>query len=191
VLPPALADFPVVRVPTGHTLFREGSAAPVVYLVKGAARIERGPVVLDLVRAPAWVLDAGALDGRSSASSAMTLRASSVIILRTVDPALRSHLDSIAMDLIRSRTRSIDALACGSAEERLLGVLSHLAARYGAPVGSGRFIGMPLRRNDLARMVGITIETASRILARLERDGSIRSRRDGIWIASSVLLRKP
>ena len=68
-------------------------------------------------------------------------------------------------------------------------VLGDLARRYGASVNQGRFVGMPVRRNDLARMVGVTLETASRILARLEREGTIRSRREGIWIAADVIVR--
>jgi len=186
-LPAELSGLPIVKVPAGHALFREGSPALLAFLVKGAVRIERGPVVLELVRAPAFVVDVGVRDARPSSSTAITLRASQAILTGTIDSPL---VERALQESLRTHARAIDSLSRGTSEERLVGVLTDLAGRYGAPVGAGRFIGIPVRRRDLARMVGITIETASRILARLERDGSIRTRRDGIWIASSVLIRK-
>ena len=60
-------------------------------------------------------------------------------------------------------------------------LLDHLARDFGTPVGGGRFIALPLRRQDLAAMVNATTETVSRLLARLEREGKARTTRDGIW----------
>jgi len=81
----------------------------------------------------------------------------------------------------RGHARRFDEIAAGTVEERVHRLLDALAVQYGTPLGHGRFIALPLRRRDLASMVNATTETVSRLLAKLEREGKVRSTRDGIW----------
>lgn len=175
----AAASLGAVRVAAGAVFVEQGDPS-VLVLLKGAIKLERSPIVLDVLRAPAIVSTLGA-------ASAIALRASSGVVIdagRTAEvPGLVRAVDVATADFLRATVRCIDALVIGSAEERLLRVLSHLAERYGTPIGKATFIALPLRRRDLARMVGITLESASRVLARLEREGKLRTKREGLWLS--------
>jgi len=57
-----------------------------------------------------------------------------------------------------------DQLAFGSARERMAGLLLELAARYGEENSEGIRIAIQLKREELAQMVAITVETAVRLL---------------------------
>ncbi len=57
-----------------------------------------------------------------------------------------------------------DQLAFGSARERMAGLLLELAARYGEENSEGIRIAIQLKREELAQMAAITVETAVRLL---------------------------
>jgi hypothetical protein len=97
----------------------------------------------------------------------------------------RALLARFARDA-RVHARRTDELAAGPVEERVHRLLERLSNQYGTPLGNGRFIALPLRRKDLASMVNATTETVSRLLAKLEREGQVRSTRDGIWWRSAA-----
>lgn len=158
--------------------------APVLFLWKGAVKIESAfekldpPIVFDLVRAPAIVAPRGA-------ASVVALRASTGAIFPLSELGdLSKEVNHATADFVHATVRCVDRLLAGSVDERLERVLEDLADRYGAPINGGKFIALPLRRKDLARMVGVTLESASRVLARFEREGKIRSKREGIWLKS-------
>jgi CRP-like cAMP-binding protein len=141
------------------------------------------------MRASAIVPDPSVFDGTASDASVVTLRASHVFMLekRGLQKTMRSYpsleraLFSRFLREARNYVHRIDELASGPVEERVHRLLEGLALQHGTPLGHGRFIALPLRRKDLASMVNATTETVSRLLAQLERDGRVRSTRDGIW----------
>lgn len=171
--------------------------APLLILLKGALAIERAPIVIDVARAPAVCCDVGFLDGGAATSDAVALRASIAIVVsreaarRLRDPALDAAAEQAVLAGYRARATRIEAMVRGEVDRRLLGVVADLAERFGTAVGGGWFVALPLRRRDLAAMVGAKPETASRVLARLEKDGVLRSRREGLWVAANVLRPAP
>ena len=183
------ASFPLVEqgvVSTGIVALVRGAAKTVrTALVEGAA-----PVVLDVMRAPAFVAELSVLDGCPAAASVITLRSSHFISIEAA--ALKSLMRrSVAISdffvqqsaqLSRALVRRIDELVTGSVDERVKHLLKSLARAHGTPHGQGRFIALPLRRRDIACMVNATTETVSRLLAKFEREGIVRSTRDGIWV---------
>jgi CRP-like cAMP-binding protein len=186
------------RVLAGVTLVEQGAvAASLDVLARGAAKVVRtttsstGPstVVLDVMRAPAVLLDAGLLDGTHAPASVVTMRAShlfsidrrATLKLATIHPALARVLLGHLAHSVRRHIRRIDEVASGPVDDRVCHLLDGLAHDHGTPFGQGRFIAIPLRRRDIACMVNATTETVSRLLARLEREGRVRSTRDGIW----------
>ena len=78
----------------------------------------------------------------------------------------------------------------GSAEQRVAGALLSLArAASDSPCHPATRFDLPLSRGELADMLGITIETVSRMLTRFERDGSIRREgKRGIELVDPALL---
>lgn len=61
-----------------------------------------------------------------------------------------------------------------SAMERLIDVLLDLARRHGEKRNGATVIGLELKREELAEMVGVTLETAVRLLALLKDEKLIR-----------------
>jgi CRP-like cAMP-binding protein len=178
-------------------LVEQGAVATtVVFLVRGAAKAVRKPsidgaddVVLDVMRAPHVVGDVSTLDGRPSTASVVTLRSSVIVVMERAavaeivshSPLLAQFFLRRAADELRAHVRRIDELVSGSVDERVKHLLEGLARTHGTPLGQGHFIALPLRRKDIANMVNATTETVSRLLAKFERDGLVRSTRDGIW----------
>jgi CRP/FNR family transcriptional regulator, cyclic AMP receptor protein len=176
----------------------QGSALPSLdVLVRGAAKVVRttkheageSSVILDVMRAPQIALEPGFFDGGAASASIVALRASQVISLSRVVvlefaeavPSFARALTVALARAMRRQVRRIDEIAAGPVDGRVRALLDGLAADHGAPLDRGRFIPIPLRRADIASMVNATTETVSRILARLEREGALRSTRDGIW----------
>lgn len=89
--------------------------------------------------------------------------------------------------LAQGRNREI-AQATATVEERVAATLLHLDERLGQTRRDGsRLIQVRLRRDDIAGMSGTTVESASRVLARLKKAGIIDSGRE--WIALTDLAR--
>jgi CRP-like cAMP-binding protein len=202
VSPEAIAELASLvvqrRVVARETASEQGHVPlGLLVLVRGAVKVVRtvgsaqGEVarVLAVMRAPCIVPDASVFDGLPSDASVVPLRTSQFFVLErralqktmAAHPSLERALFARLVRDSRSQVRRIDELAAGSVEERVHRLLDALAAQHGTPLGHGRFIALPLRRRDLASMVNATTETVSRLLAQLERDGRVRSTRDGIW----------
>lgn len=112
-------------------------------------------------------------------------------ILSTTAPdfarMLRSYptvaIDSLEMIAARLRDAqgTIEQLSGYSVEQRVVRVLLNLATRIGVEHDGGVLINVPLSRQDLADMTGTTVESASRVMSDLKRQGLIESGRR--WIA--------
>ncbi len=186
------------RLLAGAALLDQGAIpSSLDVLARGAAKLVRtvtvggaeSVVVLHVVRAPALLIDAGLFDGEGATATTVALRASQVVsvdrraVLRVAaqNPLLARALLTDLAHVIRRTTRRVDEVASGPVDERVRHLLEGLAHDQGTPFGQGRFIAIPLRRRDIACMVNATTETVSRLLARFEREGQVRSTRDGIW----------
>lgn len=187
------------RVHAGMVLVEQAATAThLEVLARGAVKVVRttkhalgeSVVVLEVARAPAILLGASFFDGQPEAASVIALRSSHVIgldrrvLLRVSGnhPAFGRALLAHLAQSVRRHVRRIDEVASGPVDERVRHLLEGLARDHGTPFGQGRFIAIPLRRKDIACMVNATTETVSRVLARLEREGTTRSTRDGIWL---------
>lgn len=75
--------------------------------------------------------------------------------------------------LVETQAR-LARMGLGDARARLAGTLVDLAQRYGRPVKDGLQVGLKLTRAELAGMVGLSPETAMRLLSELKADGVLR-----------------
>jgi CRP/FNR family transcriptional regulator len=80
--------------------------------------------------------------------------------------------------------RRVEELAGGQVERRVAMLLLRLAEQTGRPAddGSGTLIPIQFSRQDLADLVGTTLETAIRVMARLGREGVVHTLPRGLRV---------
>jgi CRP-like cAMP-binding protein len=88
---------------------------------------------------------------------------------------------AIMQERLRAAQDLVRQLSAEPVESRIAAALLRLAARMGRVEGDRILIQTPLSRQDLADMVGTTLETASRVVSQFRKDGLIESGRQ--WIA--------
>ena len=89
-------------------------------------------------------------------------------------PLGRALLRRSAEDLFESRAL-IDLMGRRSSQQKVAGMLLSLArAASDSPCHPAALFDLPLTRGEMAGMLGLTIETVSRQLTKLEKDGIIR-----------------
>lgn len=134
------------------------------------------------------------IDGRVYPASAYSMTASQILLVHRDEffNMLRdSHEFTVAVlmwlsEMLRQKTGQIQTLAGGSAEQRIAGVLIRLFESE----ASKPPIKITLRREDIARMAGLTTETAIRTIRNLAEQGSISIEKGKILIADTGLLRR-
>ncbi len=204
---PELAAFEghrhVLTFAAGQTVFYEGHACLGLYLLcRGKVKLTRSSSQGQ--RHIVGILSAGRLldpqafrPGAVHETTCDTLEPSQVgFIERTAylallqrDPSLAIRLIQWLGDEIRKGLGHVDLLAFKTARQRLAGLLADLAERFGRQAGLAGEpveIGVCLKREELAELAGITLETAVRVLGALRQDGLVRL--DGRRI---VLLDRP
>ncbi len=105
-------------------------------------------------------------------------------------PALgRALLRRTAEDLFESRA-TIDLMSRRNAQQKVAGfILSIARAASHSPCHAATSFDLPLSREEIAGVLGLTIETVSRHLTRLEREQVIaREGRRGIRLADPARL---
>lgn len=81
-------------------------------------------------------------------------------------------MEALALRLERLET-SVEALGIGSAEDRVLGALAEFELKFGRTTQEGTIITLPVSREGVANYVGLTRESVSKILSRLQEEGRI------------------
>lgn len=174
------------KLARGEVLFHAGSADPAcATLVRGALKIATTDIdgnerILALVHPAGFV---GELFQPFARHDVVALGEAEVCLFGAGDfeAALAQH-PSLAQALLRRsqadlhQSRALLALsASNSARVRVGGAILALAeAASDSPCHPARSFDLPLTRGELANLLGLTIESVSRALTRLERDGAIR-----------------
>jgi CRP/FNR family transcriptional regulator len=85
-------------------------------------------------------------------------------------------------------TNRLTELSGGRVEGRLARFFLKLAQDIGQPRADGIFIGLALSRQELADMIGTTIETSIRIMSRWGKDDIVRTEKDGFIVVDRAAL---
>ena len=97
-----------------------------------------------------------------------------------------------ALNMVTHRLKeaheTVRQLSAYSVEQRIASALLKLAEKVGEQQTEGLLIQVPLSRQDLAEMTGITTETASRVMSQFQKDGFIRTGRQWIAITNAAEL---
>ncbi len=98
----------------------------------------------------------------------------------------RRLLAGLTMRLMALNRRMADMT--GSVEHRIGRLFSTLAERTGRKTEDGVFIPIALSRQDVADLVGTTIETAIRVMSRWHKEGIVETDRKGFLIRDPEAL---
>lgn len=189
------------RFERGATVFVQGQPADAVWAVKeGLVHIVKyGPGGRELV---AEVIPPGelfgaivALENRPYPATAMTPEPSVVWSVPSTlarelcqkYPALRASILEQVASRLRGAHERLQSVALEPVEQRLARLLLSLAAKIGQLKGGVTVVSAT--RQELADMIGTTVETAIRIISKWQRAGVVRTVRHAIALADPAALR--
>jgi CRP-like cAMP-binding protein len=177
-----------------QVIFGEGTPAAALYLLcHGTVKVYHsdrfGRDHILEVAGPGAVLGELSLDDRdlmSVSAEAITEVQANCLPRDRIDAFVQRHpetavrlLAALSRELAVAR-RKVRELALKGAESRLAGLLLQLAGGDAAP---GRRLHLGYTRRELAEMVGVSTETAIRLLAALKRKGAIAGDKRDVVIA--------
>ncbi len=162
---------------TGAEIFAEGDEAMFLPIVlSGKVKVikyltDGKEVIINIFQGGEIFAIPPVLDGKKYPATAIAMENTQLLLVYRNDfiKLLKNseEFSSIAMkrmsELLRETTASIENLATASPEERVGNVLVRLAKKES---GSGP-VKIPLRRQDIAEMAGLTTETTIRAVRRL------------------------
>lgn len=174
----------------GQALQVEGGPARALHVIAaGAAKIVRSrrdgaPRILDIAVPGDVVGVLPELGGETYSDSVISLVPTCALRIDAASfhgtlrafPQIALHVvDDLAGRLAYARSEMV--AAAGSVEERVAGVIVHLADAVGVAQEDGIRIDLPLSRADVAGLSGSTVESVSRTISRWRREGLIDSGR--------------
>ena len=108
--------------------------------------------------------------------------------LMAATPRLRTNIVIQISNHLSDALTRVQEVTSDRVEPRVARALIRLAAYGGVRTPAGVDIAHPVTRDELAGMVGTTLFTVSRLLAKWEADGIIASKRRRITVLDSTAL---
>jgi len=180
-----LDEMTETRYGKGQYIFREGDPTEYFHIVKeGTVKCVKSSLdgkectLKVLMPGDLFCCDAATFDGAYHPGTAQPMGDVSVLRMRkeAYFKMLRANPDA-AMEVIRYLGNRLNeaqekakVLALDRADQRLAALLVNLAERSGVREPSGIRVTVRLTREDMANLVGVTTETAIRIMARFKKD---------------------
>ena len=185
----------------GATIFEEGDPAAWIYfLFLGRVKIVKSTPERDLILeilGPGEPVGAVAVvESRPFPATAVALEPSGVVaiperpffsLIERRPEITRRLLAGLTLRLMSVNRRMADMT--GSIEYRVARLFTTLSERMGRKEQDAVFIPLTLSRQEIADLVGTTIETAIRIMSRWQKEGIIETDKTGFLIRDSEALR--
>lgn len=186
----------------GETIFREGEPADRIhFVVLGRVKIVKAAggrdVILEILGPGEPVGAVAVFERRPFPASAVTLEGSSILsipereffqLIESRPEMMRRLLAGLTYRLIMVNKRLADMT--GSAEYRAARLFLTLGDRVGAAQDGGLFIPLPLSRQEIADLIGTTLETAIRLMSRWQKDGIVVTEKNGFVVPDVAGLRE-
>jgi len=198
-----LADASSVRAfAKGAVLFREGDPSDELYtVVSGRVKVfkttARGTDVILEIFGPGDPVGAVAVyESRPYPATAVALEATTCVLvarqaffqlIETYPTMMRGLLGGLTLRLVELTNRLAE-LTGGRVEARLGRFFLKLAGDMGQQRPDGTFIPLALSRQELADMIGTTIETSIRIMSRWGKEEIVRTEKDGFTVVDKTGL---
>lgn len=178
----------------GARIFEEGDPADDIYfLFLGRVKIVKmagdRDLILEILGPGEPVGAVAVYERRPFPAAAIALESCGVIsipsreffaLLEKRPEITRRLLTGLTLRLMALNRRMADMT--GSVDHRIGRLLSTLAERTGHKTDDGVFIPISLSRQDVADLVGTTIETAIRVMSRWHKEGIVQTERNGFRI---------
>jgi CRP/FNR family transcriptional regulator len=186
----------------GAMLFSEGDASDSLYtVVTGRVKVfkvtPRGSDVILEIFGPGDSVGAVAVyESRAYPASAVALEPTTCLLiprqaffalLETQPTLVRGLLVGLTHRLVELTNRLAE-LSGGRVEARLARFILKLANDMGQPRPEGVFIPLALSRQEIADMIGTTIETSIRIMSRWGKEDVVRTEKDGFLVVDRAAL---
>jgi CRP/FNR family transcriptional regulator len=186
----------------GATLFAEGGPSDFLYtVIEGRVKVfkttARGTdVILEIFASGDAVGAVAVYESRPYPASAVALepttcllvpRAAFFALLESHPSFVRGLLVGLTHRLVELTNR-LTELTGGRIEPRAARLFMKLADEMGQRRQDGTFIPMPLSRQEVADMIGTTIETSIRIMSRWGKQRIVRTEKDGFVVVDRNAL---
>ena len=192
----------VEKFDKGEAVFREGDPAQDFFtLVRGRVKVYKvmpnGRVVILEILGPSDPVGAVAVYEELAYPATAEAMEETLCIRIPKAPffQLLESRPSLARGLLKAMTHRIVVLAnrfadhtAGKVETRFARLFLKLASEMGKTEAQGVFIPMTLSRQELADLMGTTVETAIRIMSRWGKEGVVRTDKSGFLVTDREAL---
>ena len=184
------------------TVFREGDASDLIYFIYlGRVKIVKSigdrEIILEILDRGEPVGAVAAYEGRPYPAGAVTLEPSSLLTIGQDDffrlltdrpVVVRRILSGLTMRLMALNKRML--AMTGSIEQKVARLFLTLGERLGTIEGKGLVIPMALSRQEIADLVGTTVESAIRLMSRWNKEELVITEKDGFRVPDRERLRQ-
>ena len=186
----------------GAMLFSEGDPADRIhFLFVGRVKIVKAArerdIILEILGPGEPVGAVAAFERQPFPASAVALEPCGVVsipereffaLLEKRPEITRKLLAGLTLRLMMLNRRLGDLT--GSVEFRIARLFATLAERMGQKRADGVFLPLHLSRQDIADLVGTTIETAIRIMSRWQKESLVETEKSGFLLLDPAALRR-
>lgn len=185
----------------GETIFHEGDPADRIhFVVIGRVKIVKAAggrdVILEILGPGEPVGAVAVFERRPFPAGAVTIEPSSILsipereffaVLEKRPEMMRHLLAGLTYRLMMVNKRLADMT--GSVEYRAARLFLTLADRVGVSKDGSVFIPLNLSRQEIADLIGTTLETAIRLMSRWQKDGVVLTEKSGFVVSDPGALR--
>lgn len=184
----------------GETIFEEGDPAEKIYfLFVGRAKIVKSTpdrdLIIEILGPGEPVGTVAAFERRPFPATAVAIEACGVVaipereffsLIERRPEITRRLLAGLTLRLMTLNKRLADMT--GSVEYRAARLFTTLAERMGRREKDGVSIPLALSRQEIADLVGTTVETAIRVMSRWQKEGLVETDKSGFFIRNPGAL---
>ncbi|MDA8104311.1 MAG: Crp/Fnr family transcriptional regulator [Nitrospiraceae bacterium] len=186
-----------------ETIFSEGDPSEWLYIVKkGKVKITKishdgKEIILEIISPNDFFGGIAVLRGFPYPANAVAMEDTSVAklsrrnLMSIIDrfPNLMYCMATNIGDRIKGSHETLKSIALEKVESRIASLLLKLSDKAGEKTSEGVAINMKLTKQDIAEMVGTTVETSIRTMSKLSKAGLVSTRAGKIVIRDLERLR--
>ena len=174
-----------ISFPAKSPIFAEGEPSTAIYLLRsgtatlykmlpdGRRQIVAFALPGDFLGSPFSYRYTCSVDAISEVTTRQFLREGFLASLQANPKSLYLLLEVALQETNAARDHAL-LLGCRSAEQKFAGFIIDWRAKVGRGGVLSNLVPLPMSRKDVADFLGLTIETVSRVLAKLQRENVVR-----------------